>query len=260
MMNTIYDFWLMIYQNYRKNLKSIENPIDIQPYQQKIAMLTDIIENDESKCAMYFSPNTGNTMCFLSNRERNRKNHRQSQMRLDSYFNNYSSKLFDRIKPNEIYTEILSDDDCQLPEFEFNFFVIQTVDCANKGGYSMRKFHCLYYTCEQSMDATNSDANGDDDLTPTMPNTFERKLHLFAVYHYWFPHWPDHRSPENIDAVLDMCINLIDADCDEEIRMGASYGGRDDAAPNTIKSNKLSETPLLLNELSKPDPMPIIHW
>lgn len=247
----------MVYQNYRKNLKSIENHIDIQSYQQKIAMLTDIIENDESKCAMYFSPNIGNAMCFISNRERNRKNHRQSQMRLDTYFNNYSSKLFDRIKPNEIYTEHLSDDDCVLPEFEFNFFVIQTVGCVNNGGYSMRKFHCLYYTCEQSMNTTNSDTDGD--VTPTRPNTFERKMHLFAVYHYWFPHWPDHRSPENIDAVLDMCINLIDADCDADIIKGGSSAGRD-VAPNTTKSNKHNENQLLLNELSIPDPIPIIHW
>lgn len=251
----------MVYQNYRKNLKSIDNKhIDIQPYQQKIAMLTDIIENDESKCAIYFPSNIGKTMCFLSNCERNRKNHRQSQMRLDTYFNNYSTKLFERIKPNEIYTEILNDDNCIIPEFEFNFFVIQTVGYVNKGGYSMRKFHCLYYTCEQqSMESTNSNVDGDNDITPTIPNAFERKIHLFTVYHYWFPHWPDHRSPENIDAVLDMCINLIDADCDEEIIIESTSADRDDTT-NSLKSNKQSETPLLLNELSKLDPIPIIHW
>jgi len=38
--------------------------------------------------------------------------------------------------------------------------------------------------------------------------------HSFYCHHYWFPDWPDHRSPDDIDVLLDMSLHLLD-DSDE---------------------------------------------
>ncbi|XP_055317361.1 M-phase inducer phosphatase [Sitodiplosis mosellana] len=273
MTNTIYDFWLMVYQNYKKNLKSTADNVDL-PFQQKIAMLTDIIENDESKCAIYFPQNTSKFLCFLSNEERRHKDCQQSQSQLEAYFAENDHEWFNLVQPNEIHTEVIVDDNWpNFPAFNFNFFSIKTVDCLNKGGYTIRKFHCLYHTFERlhktdtmTSEAQSIPSNVDD-------GAIERKVHLFLVYHYWFPHWPDHRSPENIDVVLDMCINLIDSDCEQELLSARNDLSADAAnnptdeddftqptTSNELQTNiKWHSMPMMLNQVPFNGAIPIIH-
>lgn len=279
MSNTIYDFWLMVYQNYSKHLKINTSNVDALPFQQKIAMLTDIIENDESKCAIYFPQNVGKFLCFLSNEERRQKDYHRTQAELDAYMAERECEWFDLAQPNEIHTEIIVGNPCSSfsSAFNFNFFAIKTVDCLNKGGYTIRKFHCVYHTCTQLNSSSSSDKTA---ITLTDHESIERKLHSFVVYHYWFPHWPDHRSPENIDVVLDMCINLIDSDCEQElsnkhsndllhvteavvqnVAAAADDDDDDNAIVSTSKSTDSSHgQQLLLNHVPFNGPIPIIHW
>lgn len=284
MSNTIYDFWLMVYQNYSRHLKSNKSNVDALPFQQKIAMLTDIIENDESKCAIYFPQNVGKFLCFLSNDERRQKDNQQSQAHLDAYIAEHEHEWFDLAQPNEIHTEIVIGN--RLPSaLNFNFFAVKTVDCLNKGGYTIRKFHCLYHTCK----VLDKRCKSDTDAIPAAAaaaaeadaESFERKVHTFVVYHYWFPHWPDHRSPENIDVVLDMCINLIDSDCEQELqnahshdllRAAHSIGDTDNAGDGADVNASAAKSvgrhsmdlshsqPLMLNHVPFNGPTPIIHW
>lgn len=264
MSNTIYDFWLMVYQNYSKHLKMNTSNVDALPFQQKIAMLTDIIENDESKCAIYFPQNVGKFLCFLSNEERRQKNYHQSQAELDAYMAEHECEWFDLAQPNEIHTDIIvgnrgssspSSSVLSSP-FNFNFFAIKTVDCLIKGGYTIRKFHCIYHTCKplnsNSGDTATSAAAAAISTDSAADNeSIERKVHLFVVYHYWFPYWPDHRSPENIDVVLDMCINVLDSDCEQELSNSHS---------NQKPTDSSYAKPLLLNHAPFNGPIPIIHW
>lgn len=287
----------MVYQNYNRHLKTNKSNVDALPFQQKIAMLTDIIENDESKCAIYFPQNVGKFLCFLSNDERRQKDYQQSQALLDAYMAEHELELFDLAQPNEILTEIIVDNRCPsngnetitFPStFNFNFFAVKTMDCLNKGGYTIRKFHCLYHTCKLLDKRSNGSeivietaaaaaAPEISELKTTDDDSFERKVHTFVVYHYWFPHWPDHRSPENIDTVLDMCINLIDSDCEQELlhahddndllRVNDSLGGENVGGVDLVEkangrqSMDLSNSqPLMLNHVPFNGPTPIIHW
>lgn len=219
MSNTIYDFWLMVYQNYSKHLKTNKFNVDALPFQQKIAMLTDIIENDESKCAIYFPQNVGKFLCFLSNEERRQKDFQQSQAQLDTYMAEHEHEWFDLAQPNEINTEIIVGNRCSSSSsissvatvaafpstFNFSFFAVKTMDCLNKGGYTIRKFHCLYHTCKllnnkhSSSNTNECSENVMSDKTEaaaaatnltTDDESIERNVHMFVVYHYWFPHWP----------------------------------------------------------------------
>lgn len=272
MSNTIYDFWLMIYQNYRKHLKSNGDNVDALPFQQKIAMLTDIIENDESKCAIYFPQNVGKFLCFMSNDERRQKDGQLSQLAVEKYFVEHEQQWFDLAQPNEIQTEIIGEKWPHFPKFNFNFFCIKSVDCLNKGGYTIRKFHCMYHTYEPHNTSCMLVGKDVDTSTPA-EDSVERKSHLFVVYHYWFPHWPDHRSPENIDVVLDMCINLLDSDCEKELQ-NAHIDLSGDAttkgetaleasrAPtfNELRMDKSHGRPTLLNQVPFNGSIPVIHW
>lgn len=31
----------------------------------------------------------------------------------------------------------------------------------------------------------------------------------FRAHHYWFPDWPDHRAPGDIDVLLDLCLDVL---------------------------------------------------
>lgn len=269
----------MVYQNYKKNLKSNDGNVDTLPVQQKIAMLTDIIENDESKCAIYFPQNINKFLCFLSNDERRQKDSQQSQNQLNAYFALHEGEWFDLAHPNEIHTEVIGDNWPNFPKFNFNFFAIKTVDCLNKGGYTIRKFHCLYHTFERlDKDTTDIDEENATSTAPTFED--ERKIQLFVVYHYWFPHWPDHRSPENVDVVLDMCINLIDSDCEQELLSAHNDLSANGTAatkfefdensiqPNVIvantsnelQTNKRQSMPTMINQIPFNGTIPVIHW
>lgn len=280
MSNTIYDFWLMVYQNYCKLVKSNADNVDALPLQQKIAMLTDIIENDESKCAIYFPQNIGKFLCFMSNEARRHKECQQSQVQLDAYFAEHENEWFDLAQPNEIHTENIGDNWPGFPRFNFNFFGVKTINYLSKGGYTIRKFHCLYYTCgrldnHNADDRTDGIDAADDPNSLSAEESIERKMHLFVVYHYWFPYWPDHRSPENIDVVLDMCINLIDSDCEQELLNAHNDLAGDDttamktddtddstqtSTSNELQTDKYSSTPMMLNQVPFNGAIPIIHW
>lgn len=168
MQNTIYEFWLMIYQNI---FKADDNGI------QKIAMLTDFIESQRQKCAVYFPVVAGDFLIFTN-----------SGLECDETF----------VKDN---LEIIIGENCTLDDDEevknvddekksFNFFIIKNVALHSKNGYSIRKLQMFYGNSLRQL-----------------------RVQCFNVYHYWFPDWPDHRSPQDIDVLLDMSLDLLDGNC-----------------------------------------------
>lgn len=236
----------MAYQNFRRIIATNVNNIDTVPIQQKIAMLTDLVENDESKCVKYFPQNINDIMCILCNDER-RQNYQLSQTHLDDYFAEHNDDWFGLVRPGEIHTDVVSEhSDKPFPVIKYNFFAIKTVACISKSGYMIRKFHCLYHTYRAAADDGSSD---------------KQKLHAFITYHYWFPSWPDHRSPENIDAVLDMCIHLLDANCEQEFLVAGQYLA-DGAADNIISAPTInnSDMQFIPNQSPYTGPNIIIHW
>lgn len=41
----------------------------------------------------------------------------------------------------------------------------------------------------------------------------------FRVQHYWFDHWPDHKCPADVDALLGLCVAVLDEDDDDDARV-----------------------------------------
>lgn len=257
MSNTIYDFWLMAYQNIKKSTTYStcglsEGDGDIAG-QQKIVMLTDIIENDESKCAIYFPQSIGKVSCFLNHYGRRQKNSQSIVDRLELHFSRAD------VWPDKIPSTKICVLDCPfVPEdIDFSYICVKNVGVCNRKGYTLRKFHCIYHLNKHHLQLAAS-----SDITrTTTTNAIDSKTYQFVAYHYWFPHWPDHRSPENIDVVLDMCIDLLNADCDLYFQTDEHNDGDHD---HTYDLHRIEKS-ILATEMQKPipaggGPIPIIHW
>lgn len=150
----------MIYQNVKKSNNGY----------QKIAMLTDFIENNRQKCAIYFPTEEGSKLAFLNN------------------YNQNDTNLID-YKTDEILKEIYENDfdESEIISKNFNYFLIKNLEVTNKNGYKISKLMICY----------------NNKIT-------SQSTYKFIVYHYWFPDWPDHRSPEDIDVLLDMSLDLLE--------------------------------------------------
>lgn len=167
----------MVFQNVRKG--SEDAP---QGGCEKIAMLTDFVENNRQKCAGYFPTDKGEVFAFSST----------GQPEDGDLVLAYQDKI---VQEASKCTD-LDDDDIDDPfRPDFNFFVVRNVDVRFKNGYSIRKLRVTY---GYGVDVEDND---------------QREYTEFDVFHYWFPDWPDHRSPDDIDALLDISLDLLDGDC-----------------------------------------------
>lgn len=141
---------------------------------QKIAMLTEFVESSRQKCAVYFPPELNEVLVFTSS----------GLAQDESFVKENIDRIFDPGKDEE-----RNDSSADSTNPAFYFFVVKNVGLKQKNGYSIRKLQLHY---------------GTDRL---------RKIYHYNVYHYWFPDWPDHRSPQDIDVLLDMSLDLLDGDC-----------------------------------------------
>lgn len=142
---------------------------------QKIAMLTDFIESARQKCAIYFPSIVDDVIVFTSTGAPDDETVVKESL----------DKIFDPGK-NEEGDEASKS---ESPIDKFSFFVVKNIGLKQKNGYSIRKLRLHY---------------GNHRLN---------KIYRHDVYHYWFPDWPDHRSPQDIDVLLDMSLDLLDGDC-----------------------------------------------
>lgn len=154
----------MIYQNVKKTNNGY----------QKIAMLTDFIENNRQKCSVYFPIDEGSKLAFLNNYTQNENN------LIDFQTNEILQDIYNTVDFDDV-------DDIEKISNNFNYFLIKNLGVTKKNGYKISKLNIIYNNKISS-----------------------ESTYKFIVYHYWFPDWPDHRSPEDIDVLLDMSLDLLD--------------------------------------------------
>lgn len=207
--NTIYEFWLMIYQNTKKYMKISKGPNSpsrrqgkpLQQYYQKIVMLTNFMENNRQKCSVYFPVDLNEV--FISTP---REEAVQPSEMLSGFFNNLLQSNVDdeemmlpkgdnmeestqMINIDTINVHVPPDLQGQLPNSS-SFFVIKNVGIVRKNGFSIRKLIILYCA----------------NYTETASHLLINK---FLSYHYWYPDWPDHRSPRDINTLVDISLHVM---------------------------------------------------
>lgn len=185
----------MVYQNIIKMKNINKLPSDAADIIgcQKIAMLTDIIETNRQKCANYFPIDVLQTMVFSS--VGNQSDCSAIEASADTIFkilNESNSKGISANKNNDMFLSSDIDDCSVLSSLQCNYFIVKNVEIIVKNGYTIRKIYLAYIN--------HTEVKEPDDL---------KKLKMYCVYHYWFPDWPDHRSPDDIDVLLDMSLDIL---------------------------------------------------
>nr|XP_014103501.1 uncharacterized protein LOC106627764 [Bactrocera oleae]XP_014103509.1 uncharacterized protein LOC106627764 [Bactrocera oleae]XP_036223217.1 uncharacterized protein LOC106627764 [Bactrocera oleae] len=216
--NTIFEFWLMVYQNTRRYFQTTDNKAGTIQYYQKVIMLTNFAENNRQKCAVYFPIDLNEIFVTTSWQE-----FVAPTAAAADFFNAY-------LLPNEStppplnladggtepeshigieYYQAEVSEELQpfLPSMRGNYFVIKNIGIVRKNGFSIRKLVILY--------CINVGANTEESSAGNR-NT-KLLINRLYCYHYWYPDWPDHRSPRDINTLLDICLHILNlGKCESE--------------------------------------------
>lgn len=75
-----------------------------------------------------------------------------------------------------------------------NSFIIKNIGMIQKAGYTIRKLDVRYQTKLKS-ESDNSDKSESSDQ--------------IIVYHYWFHNWADHKCPKDVNALLNLSLDVL---------------------------------------------------
>ncbi|XP_067631088.1 uncharacterized protein PTP-ER [Eurosta solidaginis] len=270
--NTIYEFWLMVYQNTRRYFQtSDENKAGQMQFYQKIIMLTSFAENNRQKCAVYF-PVELNEVIITTNWHEVITPTAEALEFFNSYLHPNETKLTPLNLNDGGGTEsaevrfgidcyrVKMDEDLQqfLPPSRGNYFVIKNIGIVRKNGFSIRKLVLLY--------CINLGTEATADMSAHL------LINRLFCYHYWYPDWPDHRSPRDINTLLDICLHILNlGKCESEFDafdLEDDENGDDDVIP-VLKPTPQKHTAAHMSaqtvDLYQQDifnamqPLPIIH-
>ncbi|KNC21092.1 hypothetical protein FF38_00531, partial [Lucilia cuprina] len=252
--NTIYEFWLMIYQNTKKYMQISKGPESpsyrqgktLQQYYQKIVMLTNFMESNRQKCSVYFPVELNEIFISTPRDEVVQPSDMltdflniilKSNMDEDAIAMPKASGLGESsqmITMDTLKVHVEEELKSQLPNSS-SFFVIKNVGIVRKNGFSIRKLIILY--C----------ANYNDNASHLLINKF-------LCYHYWYPDWPDHRSPRDISTLLDMSLHVMNlGKCEAEFEVFR------DAATPPSHINAQSVELYQQDIFNAVQPLPVIH-
>ncbi|XP_017489720.1 PREDICTED: uncharacterized protein LOC108377930 [Rhagoletis zephyria] len=261
--NTIFEFWLMVYQNTRRYFQTTDNKAGTLQFYQKVIMLTNFAENNRQKCAVYFPIELNEIFITTSWHEVV-----EPTAELVDFFNAY-------LLPNETtppplhladggtepeshigidyYQAKVSEELLPfLPQSKGNYFVIKNIGIVRKNGFSIRKFVILYCI---HIGANAEECNGGTQLI----------INRLYCYHYWYPDWPDHRSPRDINTLLDICLHILNlGKCESEFD-AFEMDDDDDDVISVLQPQKTSHVSAQAVDLYQQDifnamqPLPVIH-
>lgn len=167
-----------------------------------ILMLTNFMESGRPKCATYFPEKPGNALCFFSGSGSDSQCEQSCPTETVDwdYANEWAPGSFRAWYEESVRNENTSDwqwikslrrSSIELSQSRGNLsqsescFIVRNMGLREKTGYSVR------------------------DLSVTYVNGPTRTCYKFVVEHFWFPDWPDHKSPEDLNVVLDFAHDLL---------------------------------------------------
>ncbi|XP_011196249.1 uncharacterized protein LOC105221191 [Zeugodacus cucurbitae] len=265
--NTIFEFWLMVYQNTRRYFQTTDNKAGTIQYYQKVIMLTNFAENNRQKCAVYFPIELNEIFITTSWQEVVTP----TAAAVD-FFNAY-------LLPNESTPPPLNLADTEpephigieyyqaevseelqplLPPTRGNYFVIKNIGIVRKNGFSIRKLVILYCI---NIGTNTEQSNAGQRNTILLINRL-------YCYHYWYPDWPDHRSPRDINTLLDICLHILNlGKCESEFDSFEIDDDDDDDVISVLPPQSTHATHIAVQsvDLYQQDifnamqPLPVIH-
>uniref|UniRef100_A0A182WLH8 Protein-tyrosine-phosphatase n=1 Tax=Anopheles minimus TaxID=112268 RepID=A0A182WLH8_9DIPT len=239
--NTIYEFWLMVYQNVARTATAAGTSLQISGLEQKIVMLTNFVENGRQKCAVYFPQNETEWLAFGST----------ADVDVSDVLREHDS-LSARISQQEEQADNSRSVTVKV-RCESCFFLVHNVCVEQRNGYTVRTLNVIYGSqatdgSEPSGDSTNTDESG---------SLFE--LVVFRAHHYWFPDWPDHRSPKDINVLLDLSLDVLGTNVVDTPRPESSNSLKGNQPGTPGLEEMVNAGQLAALGSSTPTVLPIIH-
>uniref|UniRef100_A0A182TUK1 Protein-tyrosine-phosphatase n=1 Tax=Anopheles melas TaxID=34690 RepID=A0A182TUK1_9DIPT len=244
--NTIYEFWLMVYQNVARTATVAGRSCASAGLEQKIVMLTNFVENGRQKCAIYFPQTADEWVAFGSGAD------------ID---------VGEMLREKDTITaSIAAAEQQQQPEGQEAvggvcqpvtvrvhcascFFLVHNVAVEQRNGYTVRTLNVIYGAKVSDADAPDGDGSR---------ALFELKL--FRAHHYWFPDWPDHRSPKDINVLLDLSLDVLGSNVVDTPRPESSNSlkGNQPGTPGLEEVMGAAQLAALSSSCT-PTVLPIVH-
>ncbi|KFB43267.1 hypothetical protein ZHAS_00011049 [Anopheles sinensis] len=197
--NTIYEFWLMVHQNIIRaataSPASPGSPTGTTAEQaQKIVMLTNFVENGRQKCAVYFPQEEGDWLAFGSTADVDVSDVLEHKAELEA-------AAGERTENNPTKLRCAS-----------GFFLVHNHCVEQRNGYTVRTLTVVYGVRKDTAGVAGSAAGSRTESVDHGDDGDEFELTSFRAHHYWFPDWPDHRSPNDINVLLDLSLDVLGKD------------------------------------------------
>lgn len=201
--NTIYEFWLMVHQNIIRaataSPASPGSPTGTTAEQaQKIVMLTNFVENGRQKCAVYFPQEEDDWLAFGITADVDVSNVLEHKAELEASAGERTDQT-ERNRPTKL-------------RCASGFFLVHNHCVEQRNGYTVRTLGVVYGVRKDTVGVAGSSVGSRTESVDHGDDGDEFELTSFRAHHYWFPDWPDHRSPNDINVLLDLSLDVLGKD------------------------------------------------
>ncbi|XP_061499094.1 uncharacterized protein LOC4576190 [Anopheles gambiae] len=242
--NTIYEFWLMVYQNVVRTATVAGRSCASAGLEQKIVMLTNFVENGRQKCAIYFPQTADEWVAFGSGADIDVG----EMLREKDTITASIAAAEQQPEGQEAVGGVCQPVTVRVPCASC-FFLVHNVAVEQRNGYTVRTLNVIYGAKVSDADAPDGDGSR---------ALFE--LTQFRAHHYWFPDWPDHRSPKDINVLLDLSLDVLGSNVVDTPRPESSNSlkGNQPGTPGLEEVMGAAQLAALSSSCT-PTVLPIVH-
>lgn len=251
----MYDFWLMVHQNCTNHRNNRPLSADLEVHStnssvQKVVMLTNFIENNRQKCEKYFPQDVGEELTV------NNVDSEENESFVIKNLGLIRKAGYTIRKLDVRYSESVSDGDYHSQVTGNSVIFVKDTDKSEPDSSKSETDtgQSDTDTGESETDASKSESDSGKSVQGTeksVTNNCESESTSVTVYHYWFHNWADHKCPKDVNALLNLSIDVLKkSDCH------FTYSAEDDMDMLKCDSPK-PESKFLFPPLESPVPCEI---